>query len=109
MASVSISSNSVPLYSIFLRGTASKLGSQFGDALAAVSLDNADDDVFAAAVAANGFAEHRESLANARRVAEKKLQIAPGCFFGETASSHCSGVFGIRHSSPMGSGVARLE
>jgi hypothetical protein len=53
---------------------------KFFDALAAVCFHYADDDVFAAAVAANGFAEHGEGFADARRVAQKKLEVRRALF-----------------------------
>ena len=49
---------------------------QFGDAFAAVGFHHADDNVFAAAVAADGFAQHVVGLADARRVSEEEFEDA---------------------------------
>src|ERR1700722_12281219 len=51
---------------------------QLDDALAAVSLDNPDHHVFAAAVTADTLAQHAEGFAHARRVPEKELETALG-------------------------------
>ena len=55
-----------------------ELAEELFDAFAAVRFDDADDDVLAAAAAANGFAEHAEGLADAWRVAQEKLEDAAG-------------------------------
>jgi len=59
-----------------------KLRCELGNAFAAVGLDHADDRVFAAAVAANGFAQHVVGLAHARRVAQEQLEHAGFLFRG---------------------------
>ena len=60
----------------FLARDGIELRHEFGDAFAAVGFHDADDDVFAATVAADRLAEHAVGLADARRVAEKQLQHA---------------------------------
>lgn len=47
---------------------------QLFDAFATVAFDDADDDVFAAAAAAQRFAEHAEGFADAWRIAEKQFK-----------------------------------
>lgn len=61
-----------------------KLGHEFLDPLAPMGFDNADDDIFATAVATDGLAQHAESLANARRIAKEKLERALGLFRGRS-------------------------
>jgi len=51
-------------------------GGELGGAGAAMGFDKADDDVFAAATAADAFAEHAEGLADAGGVAEEDLETA---------------------------------
>ena len=51
-------------------------GGDFLRRLAAVGLDHADDHVFAAALAANGLAQHGIGFADTRRIAEKQLEDA---------------------------------
>ena len=82
IASTSISSNIVPFVFDFLARDGFELRHQFGDAFAAVRFDDADDDVLAAAVAADRFAQHAVRLADAGRVAEKQLQHALRFFRG---------------------------
>ncbi len=53
---------------------------EFGGGLATVALDHADDDVFAAAGAADGLAEHAIRLAHTGGVAEKQLEDSPRLF-----------------------------
>jgi hypothetical protein len=62
----------------FLAGNGFELGSEFLDALAAVSLDDANDDVFAATFAADGLAQHAVGLADAGSVAEEEFENTPG-------------------------------
>ena len=57
-----------------------------------MGLDHADDHIFAAAVAADGLAQHAVGLANAGRIAEKELEDS-AFLCGAVSSSHCSGVF----------------
>src|SRR5262249_32923200 len=61
----------------FAPGNGLKLRTQFFNSFAAVGFDDPDDNVFAARVPANRFTEHAKGLANAGRVAEKKLEAAP--------------------------------
>src|SRR5947209_15836610 len=63
------------------RGDGPKLGAQFGNAFASVGLNQADDHVFTALVAAQGLAKHVPGLAHARGIAEKQLEDA-GLLFG---------------------------
>src|SRR5690349_9128710 len=53
-----------------------ELGSELGDAFAAVSLDHADHHIFTPAVATDAFADHVEGLADTWSVAEKELKDA---------------------------------
>ena len=76
IASTSISSNIVPLYSIFLRGTVSSWETSSHYALSSVRFNDADHHIFAARVPANSFAQHAVSLPDARRIAEEKLEDA---------------------------------
>ena len=48
-----------------------------------MGFDDADDDVFAALVAANGFAEHVVGFAYTGGVAEEELEGAAGFFRGD--------------------------
>src|SRR5256885_12934194 len=48
------------------------------DALAAMRFDDADDDVFAASVAPNRFAEHAVRFPNARSITKKQFEAALG-------------------------------
>ena len=91
IASRSISSNSVPLYSIFLRGTVSSWEAEFRDSFAAVGFDKADDNILAAAVAADRFAQHAIGLADARRVAQEQLEHS---FVFSGRSGYCQPLFG---------------
>src|SRR5256885_13878130 len=50
------------------------------NASAAMRFDDADDDVFAAGVAPNGFAEHAVRFPNARSITKKQLEAALGFF-----------------------------
>ena len=81
MASRSISSKMVPLYSSFFRGTVSSFCGQFNHALAAVGLDDADDDIFAAALAPDGLAQHAVGLSHAGRVSQKQFERAAFFFW----------------------------
>src|ERR1700690_4321188 len=47
---------------------------QFGGRLTSMGLDHSNDHVLAPAMAADGFTQHAESLANARGVAQEKLE-----------------------------------
>ena len=53
-----------------------ELGGELGGIGAAMGFDDADDDVFATAAAANAFAEHAEGFADAWRVSEKNFEAA---------------------------------
>jgi len=57
-------------------GDGLKLGGQFGNAFASVGLDQADDHVFTALVAAQGLAEHVVRFTDAGGVAEEELEDA---------------------------------
>jgi hypothetical protein len=69
-----------------------ELGSEFFNGLAPVGFDDANDDVFAAGMAANGFAEHPKSFSDARSVAKKQFKTALGLFGG---GGDCKPVFGF--------------
>ena len=75
-ASTSISLSVVPRYSIVVRGITSRSPICACGLLATVGLDEPDDDVGAALLAATAFAEHREGLADAWRGAEVDPQRA---------------------------------
>lgn len=57
-------------------GNRFQLGCEFRDAFAPVSLDKAEGDVFAAAVATDAFAQHVEGFPHARRIPEKQFKDA---------------------------------
>ncbi len=61
-------------------GNLLQLFGELGGAWAAMGFNYADDDVFAALAAADGFAEHVVGLADAGRVAEKELEGAASLF-----------------------------
>ena len=82
MASGSISSKMVPLYSIFSPGDLFELGGKLGDAFSSVRFHEADDHVFSAASPPDGFAQHAVRLAHARGIAEKQLQDSLGPLLG---------------------------
>src|SRR5579864_3901264 len=67
----------------FARRNSIKLGSQFRGSLASVTLNHSRDHVLAATGSANGFAQHVVRLANARSIAEKKLEDASRLFWGD--------------------------
>jgi hypothetical protein len=75
MASTSISSNIVPLLFQLPPRHRFKLCGQFFYALAPVSFDDADHDVFTEAAATNALAEHGVSLADSRRIPRKSLNV----------------------------------
>ena len=50
-----------------------ELGNELGDAFAPVGFDHADDDILAAAVAADRLGQHTVRLSDAWRVAEEQL------------------------------------
>jgi len=58
MGSGSISSNTVPLYSIFLRGTCFELSGKVRDAFSSVWFNNTDNYVFSTAAAPDCFRSH---------------------------------------------------
>jgi hypothetical protein len=55
-----------------------ELGGEFLDALPAVGFDDANNDVLAAAFAADGFAQHAVGFADPRSIAEEEFENAPG-------------------------------
>ena len=73
-------------------GNEFELVGEFGGAFAAVSFDDADDDVLTALAAANAFREHAEGLADAGSVAEKYLEAAAR-FFGLGGDQPVFGTF----------------
>jgi len=78
-----------------------QLRGKFLDALAAVSLDDADDDVFTAAFAADGLAQHAVGLANAGSIAQEKFENPRALDEGEATSSHSSGFLGKLECAPV--------
>ena len=78
-------------------GNRFELRGKLSDALPAVSFHDADDDIFATAVAADGLAEHAVGLPYARGVAKEKLKDTFGFLRG---CSCCQPLFGgLRHPS----------
>ena len=69
----------------FGRHALERAGHRFGLRIH-VRLQGGDDDVFAALVAAASLVEHAKGLADARRIAEKNLQLAP--LFGALRCLH---------------------
>src|SRR5580704_1964806 len=69
MASTSISSKIVDLYSSFLRGTVSSR-----EESSTIGLRHADHDFFAAARTPHAFTQHGVRLSHARCVAQKQLE-----------------------------------
>ena len=65
----------------FLSGDGFEFLGQFNHAFAAVGLDDADDHIFAAALAPDGLAQHVVGFSHAGRVSEKQLERA-AFFFG---------------------------
>jgi hypothetical protein len=61
----------------FPAGDGFELGGEFLDTLAAVSFDDADDDVFATAFAAEGFAQHAVGFADTGSVTEEEFENPP--------------------------------
>src|SRR5260370_11838690 len=80
--------------------------SQFGDSLATMCFNNADDHIFAAAVAPDSFAQHCVGLAHARCIAEKELERSAGLFGRADLSEPFFGLLG--HMTSMQSGNAGL-
>src|SRR6266404_3821241 len=76
MASTSISSKIVPLYSIFFLGTDSIFSRSFFKPLPPVVSHDSDDNVFAAASAAERLAQHAERFADTRGIAKEELKDA---------------------------------
>jgi len=75
IASTSISSNVAPLYSMTLP-VQFPAGQPVRDSSSSVSFDDADHNVLAAAVAADGLGQHGVGLAYARCVSKKELEEA---------------------------------
>src|SRR5690242_6650266 len=64
------------------------------DALATVCFDDTDDHVFAAAAAANRFAQHAEGFSNAGSVTEKQLELPAGLLRGRNSFQPFFGFLG---------------
>ena len=75
-AAVSSSSKTLPRYVDGLQRHLLETGDEVAGLSAVVRLDEADDDVLAAARPAVGLGQHRVGLADAGRVAEEHLEAA---------------------------------
>ncbi len=86
-----------------------ELRDQVGEAFSAVSLDHADDDIFIAGVAANAFAQHAVSLADAGSIAEEKLEDASRLLGLRCGFEPIFGSFGHSYLPGLEFSQARLE
>ena len=78
----------------FLTGNGFELGGEFLDALAAVSFNDADDDVFSAAFAAEGFAQHAVGFADAWSISKEEFKNPPRVGRGRDEFEPLFGLFG---------------
>jgi hypothetical protein len=108
MASMSISSNGTPRYSILPPRHHLHLFDQLRRAWPAMRLDHTHDDILAALLAPDRLAQHAVGLAHARRVAQKQLQRSAR-LLGVGVRQPFLGVLGIAEDSSLQSIMSTMQ